>query len=309
MNETDCLLCRSKNISLIETISTRQLSKLYQARAGVDVKRFFEKESLDLFKCNNCSLKFYWPQVAGDGKFYDDLQHYRNYYLDTKAEYIEAAKYINSSDQVLEIGCGEGLFNNFINCRSYTGLEFSDAAIKKAADRKLHVLKQKIEEHSLLHKEKYDIVCSFQVLEHIEDPEKFIKLSVICLKPGGKLIIAVPNEDSFINKAVNFYLNMPPHHTTRWTNETLRNVAVFNKLSIETFFYEPLQPFHKLFYLKTCIYNKIESLFGLSHKSVDTGLQRTIVYGFATLLSYVISPFFTKFQNTRGQSVLVVYKK
>lgn len=309
MNEMQCILCRSKNISTIENIDTHQLARLYQSRADVDVKRFFSKESLLFVNCNDCKLKFYYPSITGDSKFYDDLQKYNNYYIKAKAEYVEAAKCISSTDEILEIGCGEGAFRNFINCRTYTGLEFSDKAIKKATDKGLFVLKKQVEEYAPLNKEKFDIVCCFQVLEHVENPENFIKQSIACLKQGGRFIIAVPGEDSFINQAINFYLNMPPHHVSRWTDESLKNIALLHNLELSSLIHEPLQSFHKLFYLKTVITKRLNKFWRRPVKSIDPGFPGILLYGFATLLAYILSPFFTKFRNIRGQSVIAVYTK
>lgn len=304
-----CILCGGKNISTIENINTHDLARLYQTRAGVDVKKFFSTESFSLLFCDDCHLKFYSPPITGNSKFYDELQEYNNYYVETKAEYIEAAKYIAATDDILEIGCGDGSFRNFINCHTYTGLEFSDKAIKKANAKGLHVLKQSIEDFASFNKEKFDIVCCFQVLEHVEDPGNFIKQSIACIKKGGKFIIAVPGEDSFINKAINFYLNMPPHHVSRWTDEPLKNIAILHNLRLSALIHEPLQSFHKLFYLKTVITNRLFKFLGHPEKSIDTSFSSKLLYGFATLLAYLLSPFFTKFQNIRGQSVIVVYTK
>jgi len=309
MNAIQCIFCKSGNVILTDSIDTDQLIKLYQKRAGVDVKRFFDQESISICSCKDCGLKFFWPVISGDGKFYDDLQDYPGYFLKDKTEYREAAKYITINDEVLEIGCGEGLFADFISSRSYLGLEFSDKAIEKANLKKLNVVKQSIEEHANFAKEKYDVVCSFQVLEHVNDPGEFIKHGLCCLKPGGKLIIAVPSEDSFIRDAVNFYLNMPPHHVSRWSDETLKkNAGIFN-LKINDTIHEPLHAIHKKFYLKTIIFKKLTEIFGIRRKYVDPGFACTMIYIAATTAAFIASPFLNDPEKINGQSVLVVYSK
>lgn len=40
-----------------------------------------------------------------------------------------------------------------------------------------------------------DVVCAFQVIEHLEDPRAFIKEAGRVLKTGGLLLIATPNPD------------------------------------------------------------------------------------------------------------------
>jgi 2-polyprenyl-3-methyl-5-hydroxy-6-metoxy-1,4-benzoquinol methylase len=41
-----------------------------------------------------------------------------------------------------------------------------------------------------------DVICAFEVLEHLSQPEKFLKMSQISLKKGGKLICSTPNAAS-----------------------------------------------------------------------------------------------------------------
>lgn len=305
MATVPCILCKSIDTSVIESIDSAQLTILYKKRANVDVKRFFPEPSITYHQCNNCHLKFFSPQAIGDGKFYDDLQHYNDYYPKEKPEFIEGAKHVSPTETVLEIGCGEGQFTDYIKYKSYTGLEFSDKAIATASKKGLKVLKEGIEVHAIQHANAYDVVCFFQVLEHVEHPGAFMEAALSCLKPGGKLIIAVPSEDSFIHDAVNFYLNMPPHHASRWTDGALLKLAALYDLKVVTLFHEPLHPIHRSFYIKTKIYKKLSSALGMKFKSINTKPGNTILYGIAAVLSK-ISP---APKHKTGQSVMAIYQK
>ena len=302
-----CILCKSADTAVSDSIDAKQLSILYKKRAGAEVERFFKQPTIHLYTCGNCGLKFYWPQAIGDGKFYDELLRYSGYYLEEKAEFTEASKLISANDHVLEVGCGEGLFTNFIQCKSYAGLEFSEDAIVKARKKGLNVINQTLEQHAASHPESYDVVCYFQVLEHVEEPGKFIDDSLKCLKRGGKLLVAVPSEDSFIKNVVNFYLNMPPHHASRWTDKALEKVAELFNLEVVKLFHEPLHVVHKKFYIKTAIYKKAIAVLGKKYKPVDRSVTGSLLYGIATILSYPGAAFLAK--DLTGQSVFVVYKK
>jgi 2-polyprenyl-3-methyl-5-hydroxy-6-metoxy-1,4-benzoquinol methylase len=309
MDNLYCILCNSSNIITTESLNTDQITTLYNKRASVDVNRFFEEKTISYCTCADCGLHFYWPQAVGDGAFYDDLQEYKGYYLPEKSEYHEAAKFINPSDSILEIGCGEGLFTDFIKYKGYTGLEFSDNAIAKATQKGLTVLKESLETHANKNVEKYDAVCYFQVLEHVKNPGSFIKESLQCLKHGGRLIIAVPSEDSFIHDVVNFYLNMPPHHTSRWTDQTLKRIADLFKLEVESVFHEPLQPIHKVFYKKTVIHKKLSGFIGRKFRILDDSAVNIFLDGVSVLTAKAAAPFVAKQNNITGQSVLFIYKK
>jgi 2-polyprenyl-3-methyl-5-hydroxy-6-metoxy-1,4-benzoquinol methylase len=302
-----CILCKSSDTIEKESIDTKQLAALYRHRADTPVERFFTTPFIELLECNSCGLKFYWPQAIGDGKFYDDLQRVAGYYLREKPEFTEAAHYISSTDDVLEIGSGEGIFTNFIKCKSYTGLEFSEDAIKKASAKGINIHNEGLAQHAATHAERYDVVCYFQVLEHVQHPHSFIADSLKCLKPGGRLLLAVPNEDSFIRNVINFYLNMPPHHASRWTHKALTRLADIFSLEIVKLFNEPLHDIHKKFYAKTRIFKKTSQILGRTTKAVDNKAATRLLYAFATVLSYPASIFLKK--NTVGQSVLAVYKK
>jgi 2-polyprenyl-3-methyl-5-hydroxy-6-metoxy-1,4-benzoquinol methylase len=303
-----CIFCDSTDIIVSDSINTSELSRLYKKRANINVERFFKEETIDLCSCSGCGLKFYQPQVAGDGKFYDELQLYKGYYLEEKPEFFEAAKYITSDKDVLEIGCGEGLFSNYISYKSYTGLEFSEVAIQKASSRGLTVLNQPLEQHAGTHEAGYDVVCYFQVLEHVIQPRKFIKDSIKCLKKDGILILAVPSEDSFIKQAINFYLNMPPHHISRWPDNTLSKIAAMNDLELVTLYHEKLHAVHKRFYYTTIINTKLRKLCGLTFKPLDNSIAGNIVYGIAVCFSVIVNLFPGNDSKT-GQSVMAVYKK
>jgi SAM-dependent methyltransferase len=303
-----CILCENKGITVSDTIQVQDLFHLYKKRTGIDVRRFFTRDTISMCTCSNCGLKFYYPQAIGDGAFYDELQSYNSYYLPGKTEFTQAARHIKNTQDVLEVGCGDGSFSTYIRYKSYTGLEFSKVAIGKARDRGLSVFHQSLQEHAASNAGRYDVVCFFQLLEHIANPGRFIRDIFRCLKENGLLILAVPDNGSFIRHAVNFYLNMPPHHASCWSEKTLLKVASLHSLQTMEIFHEKLHRAHRLFYLKTIINHRLRKVFGLRYKPVDNSAGSTIIYHIAAFVAYLVNPFFNGNQQ-RGQSVLAVYRK
>jgi SAM-dependent methyltransferase len=246
---------------------------LYKKRAKVEVSHFFKQEKIDLCECVDCGLLFYNLIILRDGKFYEDLQSYEGYYLEEKSDYLESCKYISENDDVLEVGCGAGFLLNFIKPKSYTGLEFNDKAIQIAQSKGLNVKKEFLHEHALQNEEKYDIVCFFQALEHVESPREFLQDALKCLKKGGKMILAVPAEDSFIAQQVNFYLNMPPHHVSRWKDKTLAKISEIFNIKLFSLIHEPLLNIHYEFYYKVKNFEMLRKIFGIPFRSLDNSVM------------------------------------
>ena len=130
-------------------------------------------EKIEYLCCTSCGLKFFSPSVTGDEHFYYNvLQNPDLYYMDdNKAEYNFASRFITLNDNVLDIGCGKGAFSKNIRFNTYTGLELSTNAKKLANDNGIQIFNQKIQEHSISNQEKYNVVCTFQVLEHVDTSE------------------------------------------------------------------------------------------------------------------------------------------
>lgn len=101
----------------------------------------------------------------------------------------------------LDVGCGTGSVLQELGKREDTigfGIEISkssiEACIKKGISARLY------DGEKIPHKSNtFDIVGSYNVLEHTDNPILFLNEKYRVLKPGGFLIIATPNFFSFSN--------------------------------------------------------------------------------------------------------------
>lgn len=264
-------MCGNSGSHVVGRIKLDKLYDAYMASYGVTVNHLFSSDGyfMQLNDCVVCGLKWYSPLAAGDDHFYEGLQKHDWYYQDYKPEYDFAKGYISDDDHVLEVGCGKGAFHQFLpkNIR-YRGLEFNKAAIEKARSIGLDAEATPIEKEAIERPCFYDVVCHFQVLEHVTSPRDFLENCVKALKPGGKLIVAVPSEDSFLSIVENGWLNMPPHHLTRWSDQALKSAFSSVGLVTKEIWHEPVADFHADWYRNVMVNFGIKQVVG-----ADIGLE------------------------------------
>ncbi len=100
--------------------------------------------------------------------------------------------------EILEVGTGSGFFlefasENFANSR-FTGLEYDERLLQETASRAPQAnLRQGNAENFDLGKGKYDLIVSFQVIEHLYNPAAMLDKVKAHLKPGGIFLVTTPN--------------------------------------------------------------------------------------------------------------------
>ena len=302
-----CILCQSNNTNTISIINANKLINLYKRAFNIDITNIIKSDVI-YNQCNNCDLLFFTLEngeiPTGDNDFYNALNKLDWYYMSEKNEYHFAKQFINDDVKVLEIGCGKAAFSAFIpNKDNYTGLEFSSDAKEMAIKNGVKIQNVSIEEYAKSNQYKFDISCSFQVLEHTSNPHSFIESQIKCLHRGGQqhslLIIAVPSEDSFISKCTNGILNMPPHHISRFSDKCLRKIGEIFNIELLEIYHETLQSEHIDFYKST----QWANLF-LKPKMIDTSITRKIINKLGIFGKKII-----KIQpNIYGHTVVAVYK-
>jgi 2-polyprenyl-3-methyl-5-hydroxy-6-metoxy-1,4-benzoquinol methylase len=205
-----------------------------------------EVEEILLCRGRKSNLRFFWPRsLAGNGSFYEKLMPNAHYYLEEKWEYNEAVKLLPPHQQVLEIGCGSGDFLKKLLALGHTGvgLEINQKAIRLARDKGLDVTLGTIEKYAESSSREFDVVCAFQVLEHLSDPLAFLRSSLQCLRPGGLLIFAVPNGDG-VFASLDVALDMPPHHMLRWNGAAFQFLSQLLPVDLYDLRNEPISRLH-----------------------------------------------------------------
>lgn len=115
--------------------------------------------------------------------------------------YFLATEFIQTGDSVLDCACGLGygsyLISNLVGVKQVQGIDITDEAIDyaKANFGNNNVLFKKGDAQNLdeLLDNSVDFITSFETLEHIPEPESFLKEAYRVLKPGGRIMVSVPN--------------------------------------------------------------------------------------------------------------------
>ena len=304
-----CPLCKNEYIKLIQVINSKALIKMYNKMLGKDFGYLFDKD-ISFCECQNCKLKFFDPLVTGDENFYTALQQFDWYYQKYKSEYGFVSKFTKNK-KVLEIGCGNGSFYNYSNASEYTGLEFNDKAISECQKKGLSVFTHTISEHKQENLEAYDVVCSFQVLEHAIDPLLFLRDALSCLNKNGHLIISVPSEDSFVSLARNNILNVPPHHVTRWPDKSFMFLQRIFNIELLQLHHERLDDIHKKWFAGIFGREIISNLLNIkSYTLFDDSIKNKLLTKFGSLMGRFIKLAISHdFLLPVGHTVTAIYRK
>jgi len=172
-------------------------------------------------------LLFFDPPIAGDEAFYGRLDEKYGGHRRlagphiVRPEFLAAAAIIKPSARVLDVGCGEAGLRPFLPTQDYTGLD------TYFGGKVPNVLRDSIEDHAARFSAHYDVICAFQVVEHVADPLAFLRHMVKALKPGGIMLVGVPRCPGPFTAIPNFVLNAPPLHLTWWSERALRVLCEF----------------------------------------------------------------------------------
>lgn len=130
--------------------------------------------------------------------------------------YVEAAQMVHGN--VLEIGCGWGRGLELLTQAAdhYTGID-KNADLIQSLQREYPqstFIAANIPPLNHLADNTFDFIVTFQVIEHIDNDDLFIKEAHRVLKPGGKLLLTTVNKT--------FSLTRNPWHVREYVADELR---------------------------------------------------------------------------------------
>ncbi len=198
-------------------------------------------------------------------KRWSDFSYINKTKLQRSIKILDAISDIHIAEpRILDLGCGSGWLTSMLGLIGpTTGLDLSDDAVNDASSRYPHVSFVQAdfvnENITSLFKEKFDIVVSQEVIEHIEDQKKFLDLVAELIKPSGYLVLTTPNKFACNLQPLDVISAYERQPVENWlTTFELKNILkpYFKVLHCETFIHNSM--FNQTF---TNFYLRIRKLF------------------------------------------------
>jgi SAM-dependent methyltransferase len=195
---------------------------------------FAESRDLTLRRCRNCSLVYSDPQPRGGVRLkylheYDLAEHFgamaprKRVLFERRLSRLPAPS--PGRDRLCDVGCADGQFLELARSRGWKpfGVEMNPPAAARARDRGAVVFEGVFEEIEDLPWGTFDLVTSWDSLEHTPDPRGFAERLVRLLAPGGILALTTLNRRSLAWLVFRMHWSMVVEdHFTYWDARSLR---------------------------------------------------------------------------------------
>jgi methionine biosynthesis protein MetW len=154
-----------------------------------------------------------------------------------RADFSAIAKWINPHTTLLDLGCGDGEFLEFIHANKEVktyGVEISDQSVLACVEKGLNVIQQDLESGlALFENQSFDMVVLSQTLQTIHKTEAILKEIVRVGKEG---VISFPNFGHWSHRMDILKGRMPvskslPYHWYNTPNVRVLTIADFEALA------------------------------------------------------------------------------
>ncbi len=219
---TTCLICNS-----------RELKEL------TDYKEYY------LCQCQSCSFVF-TKRIPSEQEL---IQHYegygRNDYLSPITirryhELLDEFEKYRKTNKIIDVGCGIGYFLEIAKERGWEvyGTEYTDKAMEICGNKGIS-MKQGVLDPNNYSPESFDIITSFEVLEHINNPQEELASFYKILRTGGLVYFTTPNFNSLLRYRLKGFYDVIcyPEHLSYYAPKTITKAfknSGFTRLKVLT---------------------------------------------------------------------------
>jgi len=245
---TPCPVCGGRSGTTIYSVTSEVAARIFapdleeplRREVQRSIERIWAGPSCDFVRCDQCTFCYAEPFNPATPEFYASLYSATEAYAESKWEFERTMRAIETLVQsgrlaefsLVDIGAGSGAFasrasNAFSGIGRILCTEYSESGREQMRARGLTCLSGGLMDIDVVEfSHCFDILCLFQVLEHLADVDAvFDRLSVLATD-GAHLFIAVPNyqQRSYFD-GHGFHEDMPPVHVARWNRRSLEIAA------------------------------------------------------------------------------------
>ena len=235
MHSKSCLLCGSKSFVKILEINGAPIN-IQKVLKGHELAND-HKIDITLLRCTACNLYQLGDLGVVPKDYYEDylmttsFSKQINIYVEGLAKSL-IEKYNLKQKTIYEIGCGDGIFCEYLNKHGAitVGVEPSAVFGKLAEGKGIKVIYDYFTENLAIPEQSVDAIVSRAVFEHLKNPNEILKAMHKFLKKGGIGLIEVPS----FEKAIKFdrYYDIFSDHVAYYTKETLTHLVSRNNFEV-----------------------------------------------------------------------------
>ena len=209
MELSNCIVCNGRNLRILPDYS-----------------------AASLVKCGDCGIVFSKrnPSAAELTAHYNNYPRYETLSSITEKRYnelLDRFEPYRKNNNLIDLGCSNGLFLMCAKKRGWNvyGTEYAQESIDYCAKNNIQVFKSdKLPEEFF--KLQFDVVTSFEVIEHINTPNPEMDFIKKILRKDGIFYVTTPNFNSISRFLLKEKWNVIeyPEHLTYYTANTLNNL-------------------------------------------------------------------------------------
>ncbi len=202
--------------------------------------REFHHEHFTVWRCQHCRSLHALEPVDLDRYYerYPFKKHVMNFA--TGRAYhnrlrLLARRGTRKDSRILDYGCGAGLFIEYLRRQGYRNVEGYDAYAQNYADKTPLA-------------RRFDVIVSYDVIEHVEEPRRFFAALADRLDDGGLLVIGTPNANEIdVSSPDGFSMELhQPYHRHILSEQALAQLGTGAGLEVEDvyrrFYFDTLYP-------------------------------------------------------------------
>ena len=305
-HKTECLICKSSDIGIFYKLRFNSNSNLYNCRNCkfyfLDrLEKPFDEDSYTYYK------RFKDLEIT---EVYNQLNEKR--YKKILDSFERKINKKNLPKTILDVGCGTGNFVHYANQNGWSasGIDLSKQAILIAKNFEKNCFNISLKQQVKINK-KFSLVTSFELIEHLEDPENALRIISEITEKNGFNYHTTPNFDSLDRRLLKEeWSTIVPSHLNYFNLNSIKKILKnINGLDLINYSSQDISIFELVnhFFKAKDSENKIIENTSSHHLS-DKNLRNKIEVSHFLKLTKKLINFFVNFLNLGRTSVIILKK-